>query len=164
MSQTLHQELVQLRGLAKAWLEGENPEGFSPLYGICNSVKLERPDRALLNDLIDQWPEGSGADHYPVSHPTLSPKDAFDESDEHEMWDPGYEYARNRWTLLEWLIEQTAPQFPYVAVRDPGTIHEEEIGTFATFLEAVAFASKNRDGHDVDVMKRQPDGSLTTEF
>ena len=110
MNQTLHQELVQLRGRARAWLAGGSPEQFSPLYGICNSVKLERPDRALMNALIDQWPGHSGADSYPVPHPALSPQAAFDESDEHEMWDPEFEYARNRWALLEWLIEQTASE------------------------------------------------------
>ena len=26
-----------------------------------------------------------------------------------EMWNPEYEYARNRWALLGWLIDQTAP-------------------------------------------------------
>lgn len=27
-----------------------------------------------------------------------------------QKWDPRHEYARNRWALLEWLIEQTASE------------------------------------------------------
>lgn len=163
MNQTLHQQLVDLRGQAKTWLAKGYAEGFVPTFGICPHLALAPGDPKLLADLFDSWPENSGDKAYPVPHPTDAPQRAYDNS-ALEMWNPEFEYARNRWALLEWLIEQTAPQFPYVVVRDPGTIHEEEIGTFATFLEAVAFASKNRDGHDVDVMKRQPDGSLTTEF
>ena len=162
--QNLHQQLVDLRGQAKTWLAKGYAEGFVPTFGICNHLTLTPSDQDLLADLFASWPGSSGDEGFPVPHPTKYPDYAYEDASVDEMWNPEHEYARNRWTLLDWLIEQTAPQFPYVVVRDPGTIHEEEIGTFATFLEAVAFASKNRDGHDVDVMKRQPDGSLTTEF
>ena len=166
MSQTLHQKLVELHIRASEWLDGECREGFDPWQGICRNLKINQSDSDRLLELMAQWPGSSGDTGYPVPHPEMEPEEAFTYATPQEMWrtEYEYEYARNRWALLYWLIEQTAPQFPYVVVRDPGTIHEEEIGTFATFLEAVAFASKNRDGHDVDVMKRQPDGSLTTEF
>lgn len=162
--QVLHQDLLLLHGRAKAWLEGKNSKRFDPAFGICAGLWAYPYYHAQLRELLASWPGGSGSEDYPVPHPTKAPLDAFYECGAQEMWNPEFEYARNRWALLEWLIEQTAPQFPYVAVRDPGTINEVEIGTFATFLEAVAFANKNRDGHDVDVMKRQPGGSLTTEF
>ena len=161
--QTLHQELVELHIRASEWLEGGKPYGFCPEFGICLNLPRHCND-AFFEGLLATWPEGTGDQDYPVPHPVKKPWLACQDTNAEEMWNPKFEYARNRWALLDWLIEQTAPQFPYVVVRDPGTIHEEEIGTFATFLEAVAFADKNRDGHDVDVMKRQPDGSLTTEL
>ena len=107
--QTLHQELLQLRGRAKAWLEGEEPEGFHPDLGACSNLQLNPHCLALLGVLLAVWPGGSGDDLFPVPHPTKSPIDAFFMCDALEMWHPRYEYARNRWALLEWLIEQTAP-------------------------------------------------------
>ena len=45
MSQTLHQELVQLRGQAKTWLAKGYAKGFETIYGICDHLTLtpERP-------------------------------------------------------------------------------------------------------------------------
>lgn len=164
LHQNLHQKLVQLHIRASEWLDTGRAGGFMPVCGICAHLTLNPSDSDRLTALMAQWPGSSGDAGYPVPHPTMEPEEAFDTSPPQEMWSLEHEYARNRWALLYWLIEQTAPQFPYVVVRDPGTIHEVEIGTFATFLDAVDFASKNRYGHDVDAVKRQPDGSLTTEF
>ena len=46
MNHTLHQQLVELRGKASAWLEGEKPEGFCPELGICENLpELGRHDQ-----------------------------------------------------------------------------------------------------------------------
>lgn len=165
LHQNLHQKLVQLHIRASEWLDTGRAGGFMPVCGICAHLTLSEGDETLLADLMASWPGGSGVKNYPVPHPDKDPEYAYGSATMQEMWDPEYEYARNRLALLDWLIEQTDPtRLPYVVVVGPGTDDEVEIGTFATFLEAVAFASKNRDGHDVDVMKRQPDGSLTTEL
>lgn len=108
MSQTLHQQLVNLRGRAKAWLEGEQDERFYPSYGICDNLRLDEVDFDLLDDLIASWPGGSGSEDYPVLHPSLSPYDAFVYCGPQARWNPEFEYARNRLALLDWLIEQTA--------------------------------------------------------
>ena len=53
---------------------------------------------------------------------------------------------------------------PYVVVIGPGTGDEQVIGEFATLAAALAYVRQNRDWCGVDVMKRLPDGSLTTEL
>ena len=109
MSQTLHQQLVDLHIRASAWLDGENPEKFDPLVGICHNLTLNQSDSDRLTDLMAQWPGHSGNKDYPVPHPTRRPGDIYINSRPREMWDHQNEYARNRWALLDWLIEQTAP-------------------------------------------------------
>ena len=110
MSQTLHQQLVQLRGRAKAWLEGEKPEGFEPMLGICQNLPREPRKDDLLRDMMAAWPGGSGDEGYPVPHHDKGPEGGYTHSGAQEMWNPKFEYARNRWALLEWLIEQTASE------------------------------------------------------
>ena len=109
MNHTLHQKLVELRGQAKAWLEGEKPEGFSPMYGICRNLPAQCDDD-LLDSLMEAWPSGSGDEGYPVPHHDKGTEGGYTNSGAQEMWNPEFEYARNRWALLEWLIEQTASE------------------------------------------------------
>ena len=105
---TLHQELVELRGRVRAWLESGRTWWFSPWHGICDGLALPSSDRDHLCYLMAQWPGHSGYSKYPVPHPTLGPEAAFDLATPQGMWDPQSAYARNRWALLDWLIEQTA--------------------------------------------------------
>ena len=106
--QNLHQLLVQLRDKAEAWLGGEKPEGFCPELGICENLPSEPRKYNLLRDLMATWPAGTGSRFYPVPHHDKGPEGGYTHSSAQEMWNPEHEYARNRWALLEWLIEQTA--------------------------------------------------------
>ena len=107
LHQTLHYELLKLRSRAKAWLEGEQDEEFAPYVGICDNLVLEEPGLDFLHELMEAWPDGTGKGSFPVPHPVKKPCVAYLGARAEEMWDLGYEYARNRWALLEWLIEQT---------------------------------------------------------
>ena len=107
--QTLHQQLLQLRSQAKAWLEGRASGRFYPFGGICDGLELGEADYDFLRDRMGAWPAGTGMGRFPVPHPAMPPRQAYMEAPVQEMWHPRYEYARNRWALLEWLIEQTAP-------------------------------------------------------
>lgn len=110
MSQTLHQELVQLRGRARLWVETGDCEQFLPCCGICaNLGLLSGADSDLLDDLLDRWPGSTGDSLFQVPHPVKTPEDAFLFTEPDEKWNPQSEYARNRLALLDWLIEQTAP-------------------------------------------------------
>lgn len=51
---------------------------------------------------------------------------------------------------------------PWVVVTDPGTDNEFEYGEYSTFAEALRV--KRLHSGSADVMKRAPDGSLTTEY
>lgn len=55
-------------------------------------------------------------------------------------------------------------QTPYVVVADAGTDKEAEVKAFAS--PAAAYTHKDKYGHlaNLDVMKRLPDGTLTTDF
>ena len=110
MSQTLHQELVKLQRQAKTWLAVGCAEGFDPRIGICDQVQLNWSDKALLIDLNSVWPSGTNKKTHPVPHPNDNPVSAYVTAGEQAMWNPQYQYARNRWALLGWLIEQTASE------------------------------------------------------
>ena len=61
-----------------------------------------------MKDLMRKWPKHSGCNLYPVPHPDMIPEVAFDDASPYEMWDPDSgEYARNRWELLNWMIEES---------------------------------------------------------
>ena len=108
-SATLHQQLVQLRQNAAAWVDGLPVEGFSPGTGICSNLRLDAPTYHKLEGLIELWPGNSGATIFPVPHPVAAPGRAYLFAPTAEKWNPEHEYARNRLALLDWLIEQTAP-------------------------------------------------------
>ena len=108
LHQNLHQQLVQLRGWARLWVDGLPLAGFKPWRGICHHLELSAMGWDQLEVLLAAWPEGTGSESYPVPHPRFAPDSAFQTSPSQEMWNPEFEYARNRWALLEWLIEQTS--------------------------------------------------------
>lgn len=63
---------------------------------------------AEMKDLMNKWPKHSGSNIYPVPHPHMSSGAAFYDSSPEDMWDPDSgEYARNRWELLNWMIEES---------------------------------------------------------
>ena len=106
---TLHRQLVQLRGQAQDWAAGRPSPGFVPAIGICHNLSLSPANCAALDDLIGRWPAGTGEAAFPVPHPSEPPSLAYVYSPPDQKWNPEHEYARNRLALLDWLIEQTAP-------------------------------------------------------
>lgn len=109
LHQNLHKQLVDLRGQAKAWLEGRDSGRFFPIGGLCDNLKLDDTNFDLLRDLMMAWPAGTGKGTYPVPHPDKRSSQAYRDAGIKEMWNPEFEYARNRLALLDWLIDQTAP-------------------------------------------------------
>ena len=108
---TLHLQLVQLRDQARDWAIGLPVDGFRAWAGICANLNDcdSRLKYTLLRDLVEAWPAGTGDRIFPVPHPDRTPGLGFTHSPPQEMWNPKFEYARNRWALLDWLIEQTKP-------------------------------------------------------
>jgi hypothetical protein len=54
---------------------------------------------------------------------------------------------------------------PWVVVERAGTDDEAEVRSLATLFSAIKFQTKMaKRGEDFSVMKRLPDGALTTEF
>ena len=58
--QALHQQLLQLRSQAKAWLEGRASGRFYPSGGICDGLEFGEGDYDFLHDLMQTWPAGHG--------------------------------------------------------------------------------------------------------
>jgi hypothetical protein len=54
---------------------------------------------------------------------------------------------------------------PWIVVRDPGMWDESEVASFATYNQAHHYILQriSRGAH-LDILKRLPDGNLTTEF
>lgn len=57
----------------------------------------------LVADLSQHWPKHSGNELFPVPHPEATPVYAYSH---YPKWDKDTEYGRNRYELLEFLIEQ----------------------------------------------------------
>lgn len=108
LTQILHLQLMQLRGRSRAWAAGLPAPGFDPGVGICHNLSLSGAGHDELGELIARWPAGTGNNAYVVRHPTDDPRQAYLFTSAYEKWHPMHEYARNRLSLLEWLIEQTA--------------------------------------------------------
>lgn len=112
LNKTLLNILKDVRAMVHEYLStGEKPERFDPDLGICNAVGLGAPSLEirsghleLLMDLMEQWPEFSGARMYPVPHPSESPDKAFDLVSAEDMWSPEGYYGAARLRLLDWLI------------------------------------------------------------
>ena len=79
---------------------GENAGELTTKYGNVSKQSVGTIQRQLL--ALDSQ---GGAQFF--GEPALEIA-AFIRCDEQEMWNPEFEYARNRWALLEWLIEQTS--------------------------------------------------------
>lgn len=59
--------------------------------------------------LASKWPKHSGNRSYPVPHPEYGPEIAFDLTD--DLWDRNTQYGRDRWELLEFMIEKLEKQY-----------------------------------------------------
>lgn len=88
-----------------------NHEWFE--YGICYAVEAandwEDDHRDQITEIAESWPEFSGSGNYPVPHPTLDARDAFNGLEPADFWNPDHPYGAARLRLLDFLIEQTDP-------------------------------------------------------
>lgn len=66
-------------------------------YGIC----VYSGDSAVQH-LVKYWPKYSGNKLYPVPHPTLHPRTAYDNC---SKWDKRTQYGKDRWELLQFIIK-----------------------------------------------------------
>ncbi len=89
------------------------PEGMEKCNGLCYllSNTLDRYDlRKTLESVIHEWPLFSGVKYYPVSHPTLEPKEAYDCTWSDHMWDNS-QYGKNRKDLCLWFADYIEQNF-----------------------------------------------------
>ena len=85
-------------------------------FGICGNVGMYLSEKYeidlhegvlmnVLNQYFSRWPDFSGICPYPVPHPTLTPKAAFELSAfQSDMFDPKTEYGKARRSLLTFII------------------------------------------------------------
>lgn len=81
------------------------------LAGICGNLELHRlPSQAVWRrrDLMQEWPEYSGDENYPVPAPEEDADFAYNNGTAADMWDRSKPYAAKRWELLEWMMRQEA--------------------------------------------------------
>lgn len=115
MSDELNKDLLknlrEVRCAVHEYLSTGETERFDPDLGICSAVvrspqslEIRSGRLELLMDLMEQWPEFSGARMYPVPHPSESPDMAFGFVSTKDMWSPGSAYGAARLRLLDWLI------------------------------------------------------------
>ena len=77
-----------------------------PTLGICQITTLETAP--YIKGIWEKWPKYSGSLLYPV--PAFEGQDSKEAENSFYMnyllWDKDTEYGRNRWELLEWMIEE----------------------------------------------------------
>ncbi len=75
------------------------------VVGLCSNLSTGYyADELWLQEAFRAWPKFSGEIQYPVPHPTQSPEQAYLGSC--DPWGRENEYGRNRWELLDFLIER----------------------------------------------------------
>jgi len=57
-----------------------------------------------VRDAFSEWPKSSGDKNYPVPDGDMDPEVAFDTTE--DLWDTNTEYGRNRFELLDFLIQE----------------------------------------------------------
>ena len=85
-----------------------------PTVGICENLGYltnTRPPRGeppvrTVERLARRWPKVSHSTAFPVPHRTLSPAEAYTRSSHTTQWNRRTVYGRNRWELLDFLIEE----------------------------------------------------------
>jgi hypothetical protein len=77
--------------------------------GICFSL-MEFGYHGELHG-VESWPKFSGNSTYPVPETSKTPGRAFFEI--RNMWDNNTEYGRNRWELLDFLIDYIEKKMGY---------------------------------------------------
>ncbi len=81
-------------------------------YGICRNYIVtcmgDDLETVMSNYGIsfEDWPLYSGSLRYPVFPAMSTGEDAYFAYINQPKWDKFTEYGRNRWALLDWLIEQ----------------------------------------------------------
>lgn len=102
-------------------LEQLSPDTIHKAFGICSNVRrniwFKDFNDAPIDDqyytsgimsalysLMDKWPKHSGNIDYPVSDTIYNPIAAYHANRNH--WDITTDYGKNRYELLNWLIDQ----------------------------------------------------------
>jgi hypothetical protein len=90
-------------------------EPFSYHSGLCSNLSViikpkitDFEDRGKVDELIRslmiKWPKFSGCPHYPVPHPIFEAIYAYNNC---SLWDSRTKYGRDRWELLDFIVEET---------------------------------------------------------
>ena len=69
-------------------------------HGICSNIGVMH----LPVEILEKWSKYTGNNCYPVPDPELSPAKAFTKT--MNLWDRSTKYGRNRWELVNFLIEE----------------------------------------------------------
>lgn len=76
---------------------------FSTDVGICSNVRILH---SILEFGFPSWPKFSGNIEYPVPHPQFTPVKGYDYALINDiLWDKETQYGRDRWELVDFLIE-----------------------------------------------------------
>lgn len=80
-------------------------------YGICHNLAYWEKDYICHINIVKflqvkllKWDKYSGSFGFPIPHPILNPKYAYDIG--LDKWDRNTEYGQNRWEALDYIIEE----------------------------------------------------------
>ena len=97
---TIEELSEKLLKLADKEIEPEDPN-----YGLCREV-FRRED-IQFKDVVRQWPHFSGNLVYPIPCPDGGdPGDAYNDTEDSDMWNPDHPYGALRLDLCRWLSDR----------------------------------------------------------
>ena len=95
----------QLKAILVSRIEG---------HGICGQLNGDEVDWNFVYEMFSRWPAFSGNDVFPVkgykgATDFVSCRDSYGwASQDGRLWDKTTEYGRDRWSLLNFCIKETA--------------------------------------------------------
>lgn len=76
-----------------------------PMFGLCFFIKkIDRSSIERCTRLMAEWPEGTGSIDYPVPHPEMDSREAYEDAYVIDMYQG--QYGQNRRDLALYLAEE----------------------------------------------------------
>ena len=98
------------------------PPDYTSKFGICSYLTENAPDnigetdwllcKSIYYQLFRSWNLFTGNLLYPVPHPFMAPKIAYQRTPAVKLWSHTHSYGQNRWALIGHMIKELSDDTP----------------------------------------------------